>query len=147
MPEDEDLPLNPVDPQIPGQPDTLNQEGPNTYIRDQFAEYCSLMKAHSAGFTKTEVIAIELLDLLRKQNAPLNAYDDLMLWHLKRSGLAFEHETKRNCSHFIGRSVVLQMLEQRYNLANKKAVKTKIKLPNANATQRFTKYYAMKNNR
>ena len=92
------------------------------------------MKAHSAGFTKTEVIAIELLDLLRKQNAPLNAYDDLMLWHLKRSGLAFEHETKRNCSHFIGRSVVLQMLEQRYNLANKKAVKTKIKLPVSGST-------------
>ena len=118
MPVDKDLPLNPVVPEIPGQPDDQNHKGPNSYIRQQFAEYCSCMKAHSTDFTKTEVIAIELLDLLRKQNAPLNAYDDLMLWHLKRSGLAFEHETKQNCSHFIGRSVVLQMLEQRYNLAN-----------------------------
>ena len=42
MPDDKDLPLNPVVPEIPAQIDGQNPEGPNTYIQQQFAEYWAL---------------------------------------------------------------------------------------------------------
>ena len=54
------------------------------------------MKAHSAVFIKAESEVIELSNLLRKQKAPLHAYDDLMMWHLKIIGLLFVHKTKQN---------------------------------------------------
>ena len=118
--------------------DPAPAEGPNHRIRDQFIEYCAHMTLHSGPFSEDERVAIELLDLLRRKNAPLNAYDDLLMWHLKRSGLAAEHETSRDCAHFIGRKVMLKRLERRYNMGNKQPYKKRIKLPVSGTTVEIT---------
>jgi hypothetical protein len=118
--------------------DPAPAEGPNHRIRDQFIKYCAHMTLHSGPFSEDERVAIELLDLLRRKNAPLNAYDDLLMWHLKRSGLAAEHETSRDCAHFIGRKVMLKRLERRYNMGNKQPYKKRIKLPVSGTTVEIT---------
>ena len=121
-----------------GQNDLQGSDGPNTNIRDQFIEYCDHMRDNHVDFSEDEKAAIELLDLLRKKNAPLNAHDDLMMWHLKQSGLAYDHETSRDNSHFIGRAVMLKRLEERCNMGNKKPYKKRIKLPVSGTTIEIT---------
>ena len=77
-------------------------------------------------FSKAEVTSIRLMHELKLKKAPLNAYKDLMEWHLREKG---EIEGIKNSRSFISREVMLKKLRDRYNFKNKYPYKKKIKLP------------------
>ena len=103
--------------------------GPDTYIRDQFREYCDTAKEENLPFTKEEITAIRLMKTLHDKKASLNTYDDIMLWHLRECGELFDFQTLGDSTKFIGRNTMLKKLIKRYNYENKMPFKKTIRLP------------------
>jgi cobalamin biosynthesis protein CobT len=66
---------------------------PSTWIRDQFREYVADAKTNFKPFTKEEEKTLRLLKLLKDKNAPMNAYESIMLWHLHETKALSEHQT------------------------------------------------------
>ena len=77
--------------------------GPDESMRDKFREYVNNAKKNFAKLTKEEESAIRILHILKSKNAPMNAYESIMLWHLKQSNQLREHETLGDYSDHIGR--------------------------------------------
>jgi hypothetical protein len=86
-------------PNLPGN-DPIIPDGPNTQIRDQFAEYVRYQAANSVSFDPDEVAAIRLLDILKTKKAPLNAYQTLMTWHLKEAGFLHEGQSVKDFERY-----------------------------------------------
>ena len=116
----------------------LGQDNPNcehqtpqtdTWIRDQFHGYCNQMIHNHLPLSSDEKAAIELMYVLRLKSAPLDAYNEVMMWHLKRAGLAHEYETGKDNKHFISRPKLIAMLTKRYNMEGKLPTRTTICLP------------------
>ena len=109
--------------------DTKN--GPETWIRDQFKEFVESTRPMYRPFRDEEVTAIRLMHLLRKKKTPLNAYHELLVWHLKEGGELQDGDDIRNCDGYLGRHSLLKALEIRYNLCEHvhKPQIHKVKLP------------------
>ena len=92
---------------------------PDTWIRDQFRGYCDQMMHNHLPLNLDEKDAIELMYVLRLKSAPFDAYNEVIMWHLKRAGLAHEYETGKDNKHFISRPKLIAMLTKRYNMEGK----------------------------
>ena len=101
---------------------------PDRWIRSQFKKYCEKAK-HFRGFTEDEKRTIKLLHLLRDKNAPMNAYEPLMLWHLHESKKLYPQQTLGDYQGFIGRKTMIQRLINRYNYRKKLPKLKTIQLP------------------
>lgn len=112
--------------------------GPDTWIRDQFREYASYMKDNHSPFTEDEKTAIELMHTLRQKGAPMDAYNQLLMWHLKAAGKAHHYETGRANAHFISKNVLLDRLTKRYNMREKFPYTKTIKLPVSKSTVKIS---------
>jgi hypothetical protein len=128
-PEDLDSTENPTGALKVGEMDAPVQDGPITWIRDQYLEYCEWAKKNNAPFSDLEKTCIELLHLLKRKDAPLNTYDMVMHWHLVQSKKIREHETLRDCPYFIGRRTIFKKLVKRYNFQNKMPYQQTVRLP------------------
>ena len=62
-------------------------------MRGQFNRYVKQITGHLLAFNKAEKASIQLMHTLQLNGAPLDAYNKIMMWHLKSSGLAHEYET------------------------------------------------------
>ena len=113
-------------------------EGPDSSIRDQFREFCEHAKRHFLAFTEDEIIAIRLLHTLKLKQAPLNAYESLMTWHLRSSNLIREHEQLGTTSRFIARKRLIKKLIKRYNFDDKMPFQKVVKLPISGAIVEIT---------
>ena len=102
---------------------------PHTGIRDQYKEYARAKAGNTVGFTDEEAACIRLMDVLRKKKAPLNAYKEVMEWHLKEKGDIKQHESVKDSETYISRKTMLKKLRDRYNYKNKFPRKKKVKLP------------------
>ena len=102
---------------------------PHTGIRDQYKEYARAKAGNTVGFTDEEAACIRLMDVLRKRKAPLNAYKEVMEWHLKEKGDIKQHESVKDSETYISRKTMLKKLRDRYNYKNKFPRKKKVKLP------------------
>jgi hypothetical protein len=129
------------EPPQPGEVDT--NQGPNTWIRDQFQEYVSGHVGNFLPFTKAEITAIKLMDTLKLKKAPLNAYRDLMEWHLRESGQLDDYEDLKDAPElYTGRNTLLEQLNKRYNMEKLKPYTKKIKLPVSGSVINQTLHYA-----
>ena len=130
--EEEDLPM-------PQEVTVDDGEGPITSIRDQFREYC---EAHPTTFrpqlTDSEVTALSLLDIMFKKNTPLNAYDELMKWHLESSGELGKGQELGDCAGYKSRGRIMKEVRCRYNMDNKHPHQRKVKLPVSGEIVRLT---------
>ena len=102
---------------------------PDTWIRDQFREYCTKAKAKHGPFTKEEETTVRLLSLLKDKNAPMNAYEPTMLWHLHMSNQLYPHQQLGDYAGYIGRNAMLKRLLERYNYGMKQPKQKTVKLP------------------
>ena len=117
-------------PSSPDSSATQDENGaPNTWIRDQFKEYCAYARKNFLPFTKHEERSIRLLHLLKNKNAPLNAYESLMLWHLHQANKLRPHQTLKDYSSHIGRKALMKKLMKRYNFENKLPFQKTMRLP------------------
>ena len=89
--------------------------GPDHSMRDGFREYVAYAKTNFAELTKEEKSAIRILHILKSKNAPMNAYESIMLWHLKQSNQLHQHGTLGDYSGYIGRKKIYEKLAKRYN--------------------------------
>ena len=103
--------------------------GPDESMRDKFREYVNNAKKNFAKLTKEEESAIRILHILKSKNAPMNAYESIMLWHLKQSNQLREHETLGDYSDHIGRKKILTKLARRYNYEGLFPIQKGIELP------------------
>ena len=100
----------------------------------EFYKYCTNAKKNFVPFTKDEARAVRLLDALRKNKAPLAAYDDFMRLILRETGDLLPNEPLGDCPSFIGRRTMMKMLTKRYNMKDKFPFIREIVLPNSAGT-------------
>ena len=120
-------------------PETI---APDTWIRDQFMDYCKHARQHFMPFSPEEVRTIRLLHLLKEKNAPMNAYEDLMLWHLRHANKIREHETLEDYRGYIGRKAIIKKLIKRYNFENKMPYQRLVRLPVSGTLVKMTLHNA-----
>ena len=119
-----------------------NAEGPNTWIREQYKEYCRDLSANHIELDANEQAAVRLMVLLRNKKAPLNAYKALMEWHVREKGDINEHQAINEAPSYINRKAMLRKLGKRYNFLNKYPYQKKVKLPVSGTVIRQTLHYA-----
>ena len=117
---------------------TGGNPGPDTWIRDQFKEYCAFAKANFIPFGKDEIRAVRLLHLLKVKNAPMNAYDSVMHWHLKEAGLILDSQSVSDYPGYISRNTMMKRLIRRYNYDNKMPFRKTVRLPASGSLVRIT---------
>ena len=107
---------------------------PNTQMLDEFREYCEQAK-HFVPLTKEQVISVRLLDLLRRKKTSLNAYQEVLEWHLKGKGILRAHEGLADAPGYQGRETLMKYLAHRYNMdmETKFPKRKKIRLPSSKA--------------
>ena len=103
--------------------------GPNSWIRDQYKAFARAQVGNTLPFGKAEEASIELMNVMKLKKSPLNAYKDIMEWHLKDKGDIGWYEGIKHSQSYISREVMLKKLRDRYNFKNKYPYKKKIKLP------------------
>lgn len=115
-----------------------NDQGPDTTIRDQFQEYCAYAQRNFLQLTDAEQNTIKLLHTLKEKNAPMNAFEPVMLWHLKSSGKLRDHQRLGDYPKFIGRKAIMKTLQERYNFGNKMPFQKTVKLPVSGSIVKLT---------
>jgi hypothetical protein len=113
---------------------TTVQVEPDTEMRANFKQYCEEHCSLFLPLTKEQVSGIHLMDVLRRK-APLNAYQDVMEWHLKQSGKLRPHETLGHAQGlgYQSRNTLMKEMLKRYNLSNMLPKEKKIRLPSSKA--------------
>lgn len=122
------------------EPETL--EGPIVDNRLSFREYCMNAKEHFAPLDSDQQAAIRLLDILRRKKAPLDAYDEVMTWHLREKGTLLPGETAGQSGCFTGRDALIKFLTKRYHMVEKFPFVKSIVLPHSHASVNVVCYKA-----
>ena len=122
------------------QSEVSNEGGPNRTMRDQFREYATYMRHHSGPLAPEEITSIKLLNILKEKKAPLNTFEDLMVWHLVAKGELKEGQKLGDHPGYCGRNTLLKKLKKCYNMDKKFAFKTKVKLPHSGQWVELTRH-------
>ena len=120
-----------LDP-TPNSDDSVSDQenvGPNTWIRDQFRAYCKQAKKKNSPFSKAEEATVRLMHLLKEKNAPMNAFEATMLWHLHMSGQLHPQQGLGDYKDYKGRQTMIKALAKRYNYEGKMPRQKTVKLP------------------
>ncbi len=120
--------------------EATNIEGPVSWMRDQFKEYATKMSEKAGPLTKADIASIQLLDIMRRKKAPLNTYEDLLIWHLVEKGELEEGETLANHEDYLTRNALMNKLKKRYNMEDKFPFTTKVKLPHSRQRVALTRH-------
>jgi hypothetical protein len=89
-------------------------------------------------FTSEEKKTVKLLHLLKEKAAPMNAFEPVMLWHLKGANKLRDHQTLQDYGAFIGRKTMIKKLVKRYNFENKLPYQEVLRLPASGTTVKIT---------
>ena len=106
---------------------------PSRQKLDEFRAYCNDLKG-MPSFPKETKSSIKLMDVLRRKKAPLNAFSEVLEWHLKESGTIHEHETLNDTQKYHHRETLLKKLYPRYKMLEMMPKIKRIKLPSSKAS-------------
>ena len=110
----------------------INNDLLDSKMMQSFKEYCAKQKQHGyPQLTKAEELGVVLMDILRRKKAPMDTYDELMLWHFRATGAISEQETLKDVpsNKYISRARLVKMMRNRYNMHEKFARKHHLILP------------------
>ena len=103
---------------------------PNTEMLEQFRAYCVGHVHKYVRLTSQTVSSIKLMDALRRKKAPLNAYQEIMEWHLKETGyLGADHLTLKDTDKYFSRNTLMKQFTARYNMEAMYPKEKKVRLP------------------
>ena len=122
-------------------PPSMEEDGPITFVRDQFKAYAEEMGKMKHSFSPAEACSIRLLHLLQKKGAALNTYPELMQWHLRESHAMEDCDQLQDCRDYMSRERIMKRLKTRYNMRNKYPYRKKIKLPVSGTIIRMTLHH------
>ena len=89
---------------------------PNSQMMEEFAEFVAKHPESHLRLTNAEKTSIRLLDMLKRKKTPLNAFPELLEWHLKETGHLQEHETLKDTTACTHRGPLLEKLMKRHNI-------------------------------
>ena len=90
----------------------------STQLRDNFDKYIDFTHKDLIPLTSVEIDAITLMARLRKTKASLDTYDDIMDWHLRRTGRLAENQKLGTCPHYLSRDCLMKNLRIRYGMSS-----------------------------
>lgn len=102
-------------------------------VRERFVEYCEGHQRKFLKLTRADKSSIQMMDILKRKKAPLNAYPELMTWHLKALGHLRSHETLKDSQHYFHRTTLVDKLIPRYNMTSMMPKLKKVTLPSSKA--------------
>ena len=105
---------------------------PNMEIRKKFKAYCDEHFDKFLQLTNEDKASIKLLNTIRRK-APLNAYQEILEWHLKETGILQDHEQLGDAEGYCHRKTLMNRLIPRYNLLDMMPIEKKVKLPSSKA--------------
>ena len=111
---------------------TDSKPEPSREKLDQFRDYCNGLRG-IMGLSRQKKSSIRLMDVLKRKKAPLNAFPELLEWHLKETGELMEHESLKNSAGYTHREPLLKDLYERCNMENPKPKIKKVRLPSSKA--------------
>ena len=106
---------------------------PNRTMLQDFRAYCDGHYEHYLRLKEGDKTSIRLMNSLKLKKAPLNAYKELLEWHLKETGTLAAHETLKDTKDFQGRETLIRDLSFRYNVSSIFPKIKNIKLPHSKA--------------
>ena len=89
---------------------------PNRNMLDAFQGYCRKQTTPYVPLTKAEKTSIRLLATLKRKKTPMNAYRELLEWHLRETKQLEDHETLKDTREYVHRNTLLKRLIKRYDL-------------------------------
>ena len=116
--------------------DTSVEEGaqePNRTMLKEFRDYCEGHYDQFLWLKEGDKTSIRLMNCLKLKKAPLNAYKELMEWHLKETGELASHETLKDTNKYQGRETLIGNLSFRYNVSSIFPKIKRVKLPHSKA--------------
>ena len=105
---------------------------PNREKLEEFRAYCDDYKGIDP-LSKQKKKSIRLMDVLQRKKTPLNAYPELLEWHLRETGEIQPNETLQHTKDYTHRGPLLEELSKRYNLGTIKPKIKKVTLPSSKA--------------
>ena len=84
---------------------------PNSQMMEEFAEFVDKHPENHLRLTNAEKTSIRLLDVLKRKKTPLNAFPEMLEWHLKETGHLEEHETLKDSMAYTHRGPLCTMLK------------------------------------
>ena len=123
--EEDDATINDATATGTGKPE------PNTQFLEEFRAFCDEHQDKFLDLTKEEECCIKLMDILMRKKPPLNAYPELLEWHLKEAGVIREHESLKDTDRYHHRNTLLKKLMPRYNLQGMMPKMRRVKLPSS----------------
>lgn len=107
---------------------------PNTDMLRAFQKCCSDQSDTWAPLSPAEETSIRLLATLKKKKTPLNAFPELLEWHLRETKHLQPHETLGDTKDYVHRKTLLKRLMKRYNLEPMIPKLKRLTLPFSRAT-------------
>ena len=101
---------------------------------DEFRSYCATHTTeHLPHLRKEAKASIKLMDALKRKKAPLNAFPEILEWHLKETGHLMEHETLKDTTKCEHRQTLLKKLTPRYHMEGMFPKIKRVTLPSSKA--------------
>ena len=104
----------------------------DTTMLASFQEYCwSFKKTFLPELSDAQKRGVRLMDILRRKRAPMDTFDEVMLWHFRENGELDDDERLKDAKGcgYISRQKLIADLKERYNLKDKFPVKKPLTLP------------------
>ena len=98
--EEDDAAINDATAARTGKPE------PNTQLLEEFRAFCDEHQDKFLDLTKEEESSIKLMDILMRKKAPLNAFAEVLEWHLKGSDVIREHESLKDTDRYHHRNAL-----------------------------------------
>ncbi|MEM7375605.1 MAG: hypothetical protein AAF587_43840 [Bacteroidota bacterium] len=108
-----------------------DSNGPDSTMLKGFVEYCKNHEKNFLPLSSQEKTSIRLMELLRNNKTPLNAFPEFLEWHLKETGEIREDETLQDTTQWCHRKALLKRLVPRYNLQDMVPKEKKVLLPSS----------------
>ena len=81
----------------------------------KFLAYLEKARIEYHPFSKHEVAAIKLIDLLRRKRATLDTYEEVVEWHFRTNGDIPPKMSLGEYTHYISRAKLIKTLNKRYH--------------------------------
>ena len=103
---------------------------PSGMVRS-FHEYCD-PSSQPLELPQPEHTGVRLMDILRKNEAPIRAYKDLYVWNLKEKGKIKPYMTAKDAGdQYVSRPTLLKRLAGRYGVSHMAPYEETVRLPHS----------------
>ena len=114
--------------------ETVEVMEPNRKKLQEFRSFCdNHHEEFLPNLKKQQITSVKLMNTLRKKKTPMNAYKEVLEWHLKETGHLRDHESLKDTTKYHSRETMLKKLRDRYDMKKMFPKVKKIRLPSSKA--------------